>query len=261
MIPVLGIPHYNRPDLLVRCIESIDTEVAVLALVLNGPLDQFPLAHVAEIGRHLQGGERYMTRAGGIIHRLELCQHPNAGCAGAWNEIIKLFPNPGRNLFHYWLITNNDIAFTPGDLAKLHAAVVGNQGELLYGNHGASFFAITENCVQRAGLFDENIHPVYLEDCDYSYRLKLLGLREVTVAGVAAIHGDATVSGSCTINASPEIKVRNGQTHGGNFAYYRAKWGGENGREMYVFPFNDPHCPVWAWRFDPVRRAQQLWPH
>jgi len=35
------------------------------------------------------------------------------------------------------------------------------------------------------------------------------------------------------------------------------KWGGLNELEVFKAPFNDPHWPIWAWRFDPAFRAQQ----
>jgi GT2 family glycosyltransferase len=240
MIPVLGIPHYNRPDLLLRCLRSIDEPVERLVIIHNGELCDLPALD------DLPGNIRWTT----------VIQHPNAGVAGSWNEIIKLFPAA------WWLICNNDIAFAPGDLNRM-AQAVDEQLEvpmpgLLYGNHGASWFAITSQCVDRAGLFDENIYPAYLEDCDYSRRCDLLGVRRVNVPGCLALHGEGG-NGSCTIHSDPVVRAHNHRTHGGNFEYYRAKWGGINGQETFGTPFNDPAWPVWAWRFDPARRRNQQW--
>ena len=252
-IPVLGIPHYNRADLTARCINSIDYPVDKLVVVLQGPenesLDSMFLKDVVVFQD--------------CIKELVVIRHPNAGVAGAWNEIIKLFPAP------WWLISNNDIQFAPGDLPKLAEFLEiesVNDGlhptaHMVYGNHGASWFAITAHGIATAGLFDENIFPAYLEDCDMSRRFDLLGLRRCDVPDVHAIHGDAerNIKGSTTVHSDPELRKKNHRTHGGNFDYYRLKWGGVNEQEKFKTPFNDPNWPLWAWRFDPAFRAEQQW--
>lgn len=254
-IPVLGIPHYNRADLTARCIASIDYPVETLVVVVNNALlERTEWEECAKA-----------VRANPFFNRVEVCRHSNAGVAGAWNEIIKLFPAA------WWLISNNDIEFAPGDLEKLAEFVnketanrqpptAGTQVPgMVYGNHGASWFAITQHGVNAVGLFDENIYPAYLEDCDWSYRADLLGVRRSDCPGVAARHGDETLTGSCTVNENPELAAKNSRTHGGNFNYYRRKWGGLNGTEVFKTPFNDPQWPVWAWRFEVETRAAQQW--
>lgn len=254
-IPVLGIPYYNRADLLRRCIASIDYPVANLVVVDNSN------------GRPVPEQERHPQRPASdalevqiaysvpeCVANIEVIRHPNAGVAGAWNEVIKFFPAP------WWLISNNDIQFAPGDLEKMHLAVSREQmAGIVYGNHGASWFAITQHGVNTVGLFDENIYPAYLEDCDWSYRADLLGVRRCDCPGVRAVHGDGVLTGSCTVNANPELAAKNSRTHGGNFNYYRRKWGGLNGTEVFKTPFNDPPWPVWAWRFETETRAAQQW--
>lgn len=239
-IPVLGIPFYNRADLLARCLRSIDYPVDKLVIVNQGPL--YP-----ERAEELTPSAR----------EYHVIQHPNAGVAGAWNEIIKLFPAP------WWMLVNNDIEFAPGDLEKMAKAAHGTNGTdttgIYYGNHGASFFIITQFGVRFAGLFDENLYPAYLEDCDMSRRMDLLGVPRRNVEGIRSRHGDSKLTGSCTINSDPELARKNGRTHGRNFDYYKAKWGGINGKEIYEHPFNDALWPVWAWRFDPAFRKEQQW--
>lgn len=289
-IPVLGILHYNRPDLTLRLLQSIDYPVAKVVLIDQSVLPENELDN-----------ERFADAFGDEVWIL---RHPNAGVAGGWNEIIKLFPAA------YWMIANNDIAFAPGDLRRMHESVKDRMqgyicpvcsaefqpkeinitgriychrcspsGEdnrpenkltlvnpgILYGNHGASWFSITKHGVDTAGLFDENIHPAYLEDCDMSYRMDLLGVRRMDVAGCASIHGcephgqSPAMTGSCTVQSDPDLSVKNGETHGRNFDYYIAKWGGRNGEEKYKTPFKQPNWPVWAWRFDTGFRARQQW--
>ena len=240
-IPVLGVPHYNRPDLTLRLLQSIDYPVETIVLI-----DQ------SATPENVLDNERFADDFGGGA--VVIIMHPNAGVAGAWNEIITLFPAP------WWLIVNNDIAFAPGDLQKMAEAVDAFPAAgMLYGNHGASWFGITAAAVEQAGLFDINIFPAYLEDCDMARRFDLLGLHRANVPDVHAVHGDENMTGSSTIMSDAELRAKNGRTHAKNFDYYRAKWGDINGREFYTNPFNDPQIPVWAWRFMPGFRATQQW--
>jgi GT2 family glycosyltransferase len=247
MIPVLGIPYLNRPDLLARCIKSIDYPVDQLVLIdnSNGTLERLGYS----FGIHPLHNTQIRT--------LHLVQHANAGVAASWNEIITLFPTK------WWLIVNNDIQFTPGDLRKMDTAMLNARLTvgMAYGNHRASWFGITEFGVREVGLFDANFYPAYLEDCDWSYRADLLGVQRINVHDCHAVHGDRKLTGSCTIYSDPRIQRNNARTHEQNFIYYRQKWGGINSREIYKTPFNDPKWPVWAWKFDPAIRARQtqLW--
>jgi GT2 family glycosyltransferase len=243
----------NRPDLLARCIASIDYPVDRLVIVQNGRDEDMP-----DLGN-------LEPRTSNIQHRI-IIKHPNAGVAGSWNEVIKLFAAP------FWMLVNNDIEFAPGDLEKMMSytnAEIGNAEMLkserpgiLYGNHRASWFVITADCVSRAGLIDENFFPAYLEDCDYSRRCDLLRVRRINVPDCHAIHGTATdgadqTKGSCTIHSDERLARANMRTHGRNFEYYRAKWGGINGEEKFKTPFNDPHWPIQHWNFLPEMRELQ----
>jgi GT2 family glycosyltransferase len=263
-IPVLGIPHFNRPDLLARCIESIDYPVHKLVIIQNGPKPKM----IQLQGNKILGVDpSYIDEDGGppeyiklgqynkkLISNIKRVTHPNAGVAGAWNEIIKLYPAP------WWLISNNDIRFAPGDLEKMVKWWDEYPtAQMIYGNHGASWFGIKAEAVAQAGLFDENIYPAYLEDCDMSYRFDRLGLARMTVADVKSVHGDEKFSGSATIMSDPLIHQKNQITHGANFDYYRRKWGGPNERETFKTPFNDPNWPLWAWKFEPETRAKNQW--
>jgi len=244
-IPILGIPHLHRPDILRRCLDSIDYPISRVVIVQNGRDEDMPS----------------LDNLPHWIQNLTVIKHPNAGVAGSWNEIIKLFPAP------YWMISNNDILFTAGALEKM--AQAGDLQALLpsaydqrqpagmlYG-HAASFFIITRHGVMNLGLFDENIFPAYLEDCDWSRRCDLSGGVRVNVPDTHARHGDDRFTGSCTIQSDPELHRKNGITHGRNFDYYRRKWGGLNGQETFSRPFNDPNWPIQHWLFSPAIRAVQ----
>lgn len=246
-IPVLGIPHLNRPDMLRRCIDSIDYPVSKLVIVQNGPDDAMPSLDNLRL----------------TVHNVIVIKHPNAGVAGSWNEIVKLFPAP------YWMISNQDIEFLPGALQKMADAAAlqallptpydnSPPAGMLFG-HAASFFVVTRHGYDTVGGWDEELFPAYLEDCDWHRRATLLGVRVANVEGVNVRHGDDKLTGSVTVNSDEELKKKNARTHGGNFDYYRAKWGGVNGQEVFTHPFNDTSWPVWAWRFSTARRARQQW--
>lgn len=241
MIPILGIPILNRYDLLLRCIRSIDYPVNALMVIQNGPDDPDAMAELLSILQTVPVNHFHHVRT------------PNLGCSASWNHIILSFPSD------YWMIGSNDIQFSPGDLEKMHTQIISDK-ELacLYGNHGASWFGITQRGVHQVGSFDCNFYPGYLEDCDWSRRADLLGVKCATAHGVSAIHGDGVLKGSCTIMSDPEIRRKNHITHGRLFEYYRRKWGGNNGHEVFTTPFNDPSWPIWAWKFDPEFRKGQV---
>lgn len=233
MIPILTIPIYNRRDLLLRCVASIDHPVERLVVVQNGYEDG-------------------TVEPPKCVKDFTLIRHPNAGVAASWNEVIKLFPAD------WWLIANNDIQFTPGDLTRMDEAIQRGEVGCYYGNHGASWFGVTKAAIQAVGLFDENFFPAYLEDCDWSCRADLLGVNRTTVQECRSIHGDAKSTGSCTIMSDQAVRDKNHRTHGRNFEYYRRKWGGINGQETFKTPFNEPNWPIQHWMFDPDFRKGQL---
>lgn len=260
MIPVLGIPTYNRGKLLRRCLESIDHPVDRLVIVQNSN-DESVQQTVDWVGYSKTGAKwnkfHHIYNGGA-----------NAGVADSWNSIIKLFPAP------WWMLVNDDIQFAPGDLEKMANAANGN-GETkvtdgrfesnptppacYYANHGASFWIVTRAGVERVGLFDENIYPAYLEDCDWSVRADRVGMPRYNASGCSSIHGEDRRLGSCTANSAPNLAMENSRTHGLNFGYYHEKWGGNNGEEKFQHPFNDPHLPVSFFRYNPGLRESQQW--
>jgi GT2 family glycosyltransferase len=238
-IPVLGIPFFNRPDLLLRCIASIDNPVKTLVLIENGgePLPEIP--------------------PNPMVERISVCKHPNAGVAGAWNEVIMLYPSP------WWMLVNNDIQFTPGDLAKMSAMAWHDCEEagLILSNQSFSFFIITRRGVANAGLFDPMIHPAYYEDNDAAWRMNCAGEKTIEVP-TSAIHGElvnGVMHGSRTIGASDKLRNENSRTFDANGRYYAAKTGGYPGHEKFKHPFNNPNIPINYVRFDPEVRAEQQW--
>jgi GT2 family glycosyltransferase len=242
MIPILGIPYYNRPDLLERCIKSIDYPVDRLVIIdnSNGGLEG--------------GGSDLALFVPPRVHRWLIIAHPNSGVAASWNEIITLFMAP------YWCLINNDIELAPGDLERMANAANATCKEVAayYANHGASFWVITEYGVSKAGLFDF-YYPAYCEDVDMSIRMDLLGLKRVNVDGCKSIHGDDKLTGSCSINSDPVTQQKNVRTYQLNLDYHKKKWGNFPGGETYKYPFNNPNLPMDYIHYDPLLRRQQQW--
>jgi|WetSurSiteA1Bulk_404760.scaffolds.fasta_scaffold77398_1 GT2 family glycosyltransferase len=242
-IPVLGTLVLNRGDLLLRLFESIDYPVDEFVIINNGnkadvkaAIDQITAKYPTKVTVHTPG--------------------KNTGVAGGWNWIFTHFDKP------WYFIAGNDVMFTPGDLDKMVSAAW-NEYEtigMLFGNQGHNAYIMTKACLDKVGLFDENFYPAYLEDCDYSRRMGLLDMHARDVQDCHIIHGEAPLWGSSTIHSDPRFRTMNGITHGNGFKYYRKKWGGENGKEVYTVPYNDPRLTPRDWVFDPEwRKLNDIW--
>jgi len=264
MIPVLGVPILNRGDLLLRQFNSIDYPVDCLHIVINyvgNTPDASVTQAVSQIQNEIRNGHPFvkrLTSEGGMLYNAD--KHlvsNNMGVAGSWNHIIKAHPDA-----NYVLLAGNDIQFTPGDLEKFDRFMTAltpeerNKKGITCGNHGYSCFAILPETIKNVGYFDENIYPAYLEDCDYSWRCSLVEVNNNDVQDTHMIHGEAPSWGSSTIHSDNELRQKNGYTHGKNFEYYRKKWGGDNGHELFVTPFDNPEYAIQFW---PIPHRVNTW--
>lgn len=242
MIPCLGVLVLNRADLLMRLVDSIDYPIDKLCIVQNGG-DADVVAAIKDL----------TTRKRKWINSIYV-ERPfrNTGVAPAWNSIIKSFPECA-----YWLISNNDTLFLPGDLMRIHATWQAKQDSVITAPNGAfSCFAIGPSVVSRVGLFDENIWPIYSEDLDYIIRMRRAGVELVPLNSDI---GEAN-NGSWTIRSSDEYRAANGETQIRNDQYVSKKWGKDHNVAM---PFGDPTRSHRDWWYDPFRRKQQseYWRH
>ncbi len=172
----------------------------------------------------------------------------NRGLSKSWNEGMLAAYGSGADVV---IICNDDIEFSPGDLELLAEWAVANPDRyvvscngwqrrmLTQGSIGYSCFAINRIALEQVGCFDENIFPIYFEDCDYSYRAKLLGLHLGHVHETTLYHG-----GSMTVNSDEELGHQHNFTFVRNESYYMRKWGGKPGEETYTHPFNDASLPL-----------------
>ena len=173
LLPLLGIPILNRPDLLAQLLESLDHPVDHLAIVDNSVLPQ------ANPGKASQTGptelQRYLEALCQLGHPLVNHIHVarpfrNLGVAASWNLILSSFPEAPIAL-----IANNDVRFAPGLLKSSLERMDACRPQVLHllpSPASFSAFLLTALCWDRLGLFDPNFHPAYGEDLDYRDRIR-----------------------------------------------------------------------------------------
>lgn len=242
MIPCLGVLVLNRGDLLERMVRSIDYPVDRLCIVQNG--------HEPDV---VDAIKRTADSPGQWINSVYV-ERPfkNSGVAPAWNSIIKSFPE-----CPYWLISNNDTLFLPGDLMKIHAMWQANQDAVITAPNGAfSCFALGPEVVSRVGLFDENIWPIYSEDLDYIIRMRRSNVRLMPLNSDI---GEAN-NGSWAIRSSDAYRAANGETQARNEHYVATKWGRNHDLPT---PYGNPTKSHRDWWYDPYHRIGQSkhWNH
>ena len=237
-IPTLICPVLNGADLLFEMLNSIDHPIDRVVIVDNGDVV-------------VDGSEDHMIELIGLRSKFDLriiAPGHNLGVAASWNLGMKAAP-----VSPYFLITNHDITFGEGDLARLEA-IVDPGAAAVYHLLGFAAFAITRHALNAIGTFDENFINGYDEDVDFSRRCELANLPRIDV-GWSGTH-----VGSATIMANPALRAWNGQSHMANDAYYARKWGGpKQGGETFDTPFNRGGH-LGDWRFDFERYRNQTWP-
>lgn len=206
--------------------------IEFVTIAYNGDVDRLlesiPTTYNVQIFIHSKT-DRYDH----LVYRDNVILKPyykNRGLSKSWNEgILDAWKRKAMGV----VIVNDDCVFpTFGDVDIMASATIDNW--ITAANVGYSCIGVSRKAFDKVGCFDENIFPAYYEDCDYSRRLSL--------AGISIAQCEATVEheGSGTIKKSPELNDQNLHTMMAIQRYYRAKWGGLNGEELYRIPFNDP---------------------
>jgi GT2 family glycosyltransferase len=93
------------------------------------------------------------------------------GLVGAWNLIVKSTPSAP-----YWVLVNDDAWFEPGSLAKI--AEKADPEALSFPDIVPEWSCIVlgERVVEKAGLYDERLYPLYFDDNDYERRIDKKGI-------------------------------------------------------------------------------------
>ena len=189
----LIVPVLNRFDLLKRMLESIDVNATVFVINNSGAIqDDFEYDNPSI-----------------YVHWIELPS--NLGVASSWNLGIKMLPFESR-----WYITSADCVFAPGDLELLQTA---KRDALTLCDKFPHYqtFAIGDEVVNKVGLFDEGLHPIYFEDNDYERRIAYAGLR------VDRLPLQLGHDNSSTINSDARLSLRNEVTFRNNQKYFQDK--------------------------------------
>lgn len=145
----------------------------------------------------------------------------NIGYTASVNLAIRSMPREP-----FWLIANHDIVLAPGDLARLVEAT-DEYGWV--GVNDWAVFAITAECVERVGFWDEHFYN-YASDADYERRCDLAGVRR------GFITGDTRHASSAVINENKRYARANARSYPQEVAYYCAKWGVSAVRQPGGFP-------------------------
>lgn len=159
----------------------------------------------------------------------------NLGVAGSWNKIINL--SSGIRF-----ILNDDLRIEPKTLENLVNLL--DKESVCYPIcnkplSSFSFFTITDEVINKIGLFDESISPnyAYFEDNDYHRRMYLAGVNlkalPVVENGMVFHEGSKTLKNFS--DAEKQIHHKKFNLAKDNFV---KKWGGEPGREKYLTPYN-----------------------
>jgi len=189
----LIVPVLNRFDLLKRMLESIDVNATVFVINNSGAIqDDFEYDNPSI-----------------YVHWIELPS--NLGVASSWNLGIKMLPFESR-----WYITSADCVFAPGDLELLQTA---KRDALTLCDKFPHYqtFAVGDEVVNKVGLFDEALHPIYFEDNDYERRIAYAGLR------VDRLPLQLGHDNSSTINSDARLSLRNEVTFRNNQKYFQDK--------------------------------------
>lgn len=193
MLTNLTIPVLNRYDLLQRMLDSIDYPIENLLVIDNG--GQLDELHTNDF-----------VKAVTILPMLS-----NLGVASSWNLGIKNFYR--LPVFYF---ASADMWFAKGDLEKLANASPKRISLHRSFPHWQTF-AIGEDVVQKVGIFDEGLHPIYFEDTDYMRRAENVGI------GISYLDLQGGHDNSSTIASDSHFSQRNSDTFADNQAYYLRK--------------------------------------
>jgi hypothetical protein len=115
-------------------------------------------------------------------------------------------------------------------MVELARAQTGNWG-IIFSLYDVFAAYNVGNLLEKVGLWDNNL-PWYFADNDYYRRVRLAGLEVIEAGGE-----DVTHVGSSTINSDLYLRHVNGVTFPLYGEYYRQRWGGDPGKEIYTAPF------------------------
>ena len=169
----------------------------------------YPIANLLIIDN---GGELGPIRVPACVQSFRvLPMVSNLGVGTSWNLGIKNFYRAQTFSF-----ASADMWFAEGDLEKL-AGADPNKINLHKSFPHWQTFSIGEKVVEKIGLFDEALHPIYFEDNDYQRRAIAAGI------GTQYLEMSGGHDNSSTIHSDSHYSNRNSATFMDNQSYYQQK--------------------------------------
>lgn len=242
MIPFLIAPAYNRHDLLLRLLKSIDAPV-------RGGL-------ILDNGRNLASDPAYLP----ILEQAELLNlrvftppYASLGYGGGINfSILQAADEP------WWLWASNDVEFLPETLDRVSELMESASGPRVV-TSGFTWGALNAETVEAVGLIDEHsFHPIYYDDNDFERRCRLAGVEWVEYDSNGTRHGDGDHAASLTINSQEDSRKANSRSFPLNSLAYLAKWGGLPSEEQFTSPWNSG-VPLWTTKPSVLSRRRRQW--
>jgi len=229
------LPVTNNPELVEDKLHEVDLERLIL-------VNNFENPEVELLCRQAEDG-------GAEVHRYPR----NLGLAASWNLGLRRMKEEECD----FVIILSASAVFEGEIierfvegiAKYEIAK-GRQSRYLASSKATLHcFAQTSKSVDLGGYFDENFWPIYCEDTDYCRRSVLNGVH----LGVVQLRLDDLVrSRGFSIAMKDRRLMRLLQLNQARMGeYYVNKWGGVQGSEVYITPFDDPSLGVNDWTVDP----------
>lgn len=237
---VVGIPRCNEPPEIfaatLTAVRANTMKPAFVTIIDNG--DE-PL----EINEAMWPSDFYDYPL--IVDR----PNHNIGCAGAWNRIRR-----GNVFYKKAIILNADCEVPPDTFER----VLEPPSPVIMCAFGFGCFRLDAEIFEKVGPFDEAFYPVYFEDSDYRYRLKLAGIPIIEwpfVEKERLTFGRARyTTGFAHGWRHDDGRGYQGWTNDKLTWFYRrwelnrdrfiAKWGGLPGEEKFTEPFNGEGEPL-----------------
>lgn len=244
---LLTTAAYSNPELLERCVRSWpEGLVSERVVYLDGT------NHTAVFGSLISSGifrETSTSCFGDGDHK---------GVSGAWNRMLNVAFELNSN-FDAIIVVGSDTEMKPRFLEGYIAEFEDRNLEFAVGSGHVCWncWCLTRKGYGLIGQFDENMFPAYMEDNDYHTRVIRAGLPWDYI-------GDPTLMehyGSATINLDEHYRKANDTTFQMNGMYYRRKWGGMPGAEVFEHPFNNQNMTVkdWELNHEDYEIKRKLW--
>ncbi len=247
IIPVIGTAVVNNIHWIKRLVQSVDY-----------PTEKFIIIDNNGRGQLIEELDNLSRTPHPFIKKIIVSHMPaNMGCSGAWNLIIK-----SNIMSPYWIIANDDIAFTPGFLEKMISLSEDPEVGIVHGDAGDfgggswCLFLIKDWVIKKFGLFDENFYPIYCEDADYIMRLHNSPIKRIYSVGINYLHGEGTnetyyETGQQTKKGEKNLEEIFNNANLINFEYMNKKWGkGWRYTAPYKYPFDNPSMPLSITTYD-----------